>query len=82
MGCVTGKDPVKVAATEDQGPVQDLGANDPHPASGVHVGLRGTDGREDNPCTLGSEHGVEGGVYLESRSRIRKRTALDSSPAM
>jgi hypothetical protein len=64
MGGVTGKDPVKVAPRKDEGPVQDLGANGPHPAFGVRVGLRGTDGREADPRTLGSEHGVEGAGVL------------------
>jgi hypothetical protein len=31
-----------MAATENEGPVQDLGANGPHPALGEGVGLRST----------------------------------------
>jgi hypothetical protein len=36
----------------------------PHPALGEGVGLRGTNGREDDPRTLGGEHGVEGAREL------------------
>jgi hypothetical protein len=53
-----------MAARKDEGPVQDLGANGPHPALGESVGLRSADGREDHPGTLGSEHGVEGAREL------------------
>ena len=71
MGGISGKDPVKVAPRKEEGPVQDLGANGPHPALGVRVGLGERMGvrmtlAPSDPNTAPKER-----VNLESRSRIR-----------
>jgi hypothetical protein len=49
-------EPVKVPATKDEGPVQDLASDGAHPTLGEGVGPRGTDRGEDDPRTLGPEH--------------------------
>jgi hypothetical protein len=58
------QDAIEVSTAQDQRPVKELGSNRPHPSLSEGVGLRGTDGRADDPRTLGGEHGVEGAREL------------------
>jgi hypothetical protein len=57
---VSPKDAVEVSSAEDEGPVQALGSDRPHPSFAGGVGVRGPDRGEDDAHALGPEHLVEG----------------------
>jgi hypothetical protein len=62
---------LKLAAIEDQQPVEAFAAKVANPAFDVRVGVRCPDGRPDRPDPRGTEDCVEGSNFA-SRSWIRK----------
>ncbi len=58
------EDARKVPSTEDECPVQALGADRSHPALGEGVGLRSPERSEDRASALGPKHLVEGAAVL------------------
>jgi hypothetical protein len=79
---VDSKDPIQVAAPDDQQPIQALGADRPHPALRDRVRVGRLDRCPQHGGALRAEHVVEGAANLASRSRSKKRTGrLRSSNA-
>ena len=63
----------KVAAADDEDPVEAVGANRAHPALGEGVRVRGLDRCADHLDAFGPEDLVEGAAELRVRSWIRNR---------
>jgi hypothetical protein len=70
---VLAQDALELTTADDEQPVEALLAQRADEALGVRIGVRGLDGRADDPDAVGPEDLVEAALNFASRSWTRKR---------